>query len=152
MKKLLISLTLLLVTTSFAAEFAPTGGVFINKKTKEKIYLGCYGYVDGACHKATFILQNKSGIEKIINDSLVMIFDNTTDEFHNRWYVYNVLKTNASTGLNPIPYTSYIINMQRSSKLYLDGFKLMDKNNGLKSEVNLKNSYFKSLLKSITEL
>lgn len=150
MKKLLL-LTLLLASSVFAAEFAPTGGVFINKKTKEQIYLGCYGYVDGSCHKATFILK-KADDEQIINDSIVLIFDNTTDEFHNRWYAYNVLKTNASTGLNPIPYTSYIINMQRSSKLYLEGFKLMDKNNGQSTNVLLKNSYFKSLLKAISEL
>lgn len=55
----------------------------------------------------------------------------------------------ASTSLNPMPYTSYIFNMRRSPKLYLEAFKLMDRNNTGGDVVKLKNSYFKSLYKAI---
>lgn len=135
----------------YAAQYPSTGALLINKKNAHEIYLGCLGQWQGKCHKASFILK-KGGQEEIINEDIVMIFDDSTEEFQRRWYAYNWLKMTASTSLNPIPYTSYIINMRRSSKLYLQAFKLMDRNNSATDAVRLKNSYFKSLYKAILSL
>jgi hypothetical protein len=147
----IIAAIILVSSLCYAAQYPPTGASLVNKRNRHEIYLGCLGQWQGKCHKASFILK-KNGLEEIINEDIILIFDDSTEEFQRRWYAYNWLKMTASTSLNPIPYTSYIINMRRSSKLYLEAFKLMDRNSNSGDVVKLKNSYFKSMYKAIQAL
>lgn len=143
-------LILLISLSVFANGFEPMGGRMIERKTNREIYIGCYGFDGPYCHKASFIMKDNNG-ERIINDNIVLVYE-TTDDYYDRWYTYNILKLNASTSFSPIPYTSYIYHMQRSNRLYLKAIKIMDDVDLVGQSVELSKKYFQAFENKITKM
>lgn len=146
--KLLI--LLLLSTSAFSSDIHQIGGKLINKLKTKSIYLHCDGFdTSGECHKALFVLDVK-GEKTLLNDTLVLEMG-SGDEFYDRWYIFNMLKTTASTSRPPFPYTWYIMNMQTCSKQFMKAFKLMDMKGkaALGMTQSTSNKNFEEMIKAI---
>lgn len=100
MKKILLVMLLL----SFNAVSAELGGHLLDTKTKDRLALEC---LDVDCQEGVFILN-----EKAVDSSLVLNLADRTEFF----YDFQQLLLVASTSRPPIPYSWYILNMQKVSK------------------------------------